>query len=74
MIRRIQVYLVAAAVFVFGLFGAYFSGAHRAADRERIRIDRERLRKVKTAKDIRDDIQSDPHLADRARRWVRDDD
>ena len=71
---RLQLYALLALAFVAGVLGIYMAGVHRGIDRQRSKLDRARLDKIGQAKDIEDEINSDPHLVDRARQWVRKDD
>lgn len=50
---------------------AFFFGYHRANTVRRMKDAEKRLRDIEAAKDIRDEIESDPYLSDRAREWVR---
>lgn len=44
-------------------------------EHERDKLSRDNLDAMKDAKDVRDEVTSDPHFVDRARtKWVRDDD
>lgn len=73
-LSRIQLYLLIGAAFVLGAIGIYASGVQRGIDRQRRQIDRARLDAVNKAKEIEDEVNADPDLAARARRWVRNDD
>jgi hypothetical protein len=73
-LSRIQLYLFVGIAFVLGALGIYASGVQRGIDRQRGRIDRDRLKKIGQAKEIEDEINADPDIVDRARRWVRKDD
>jgi len=74
MLPRVQLYLLIGAAFVLGAVGIYASGVQRGIDRQRSRIDRDRLSKITEAKEIEDEVRSDPDVASRAQRWVRRDD
>ena len=71
MIARLQLYGLIALAFVAGLFGIYAAGTRAGAERVRQKIDAKRLANFKTARDIEDEIDSDPYLVDRASKWVR---
>jgi len=73
-LSRIQLYLLVAAAFVLGVLGIYASGVQRGIDKQRGQLDRARLKKIEQAKEIKDEINADPNIVDRARRWVRQDD
>lgn len=73
-LSRIQLYLFVGIAFVLGVLGIYASGIQRGIDRQRGQIDRARLDKIGQAKEIEDEINADPDIVDRARRWVRKDD
>ena len=68
---RLQLYALLALAFVAGIAGIYMSGVQRGIDRQREKLDAKRLTNFKTAKEIKDEINSDPYLADRASKWVR---
>ena len=68
---RLQLYALLALAFVAGIAGIYMSGVQRGIDRQRQKIDAKRLANLKTARDIEDEIDSDPYLVDRASKWVR---
>lgn len=71
MIARLQLYGLLALAFVAGLLGIYAAGTRAGAERVRQKIDAKRLANLKTARDIEDEIDSDPYLVDRASKWVR---
>lgn len=54
----------------------YFFGYRKAAQVRTTRQAEQRLRDMKTAQEVRDEVEvlDDVDLAARARRWVRDDD
>ena len=74
-LTRIQLYLLLGAAFILGAVGIYASGVQRGIDRTQRRIDGRRLDNMRTAKDVKDDVEvlDDVDLAARARRWVRTD-
>lgn len=73
MLTRFKVYAVAVGAFVLAVLRA----VHLIKQGERVKIERERAsRRVDAMKEvgrIRDDVESDPYLADRAHEWLRDD-
>lgn len=69
MFTKAKLWAAAAAAFVLGLLGIYLKGRE---DGER-QDGRRRIDAMKTAKDVRDEIQDDPYFVDRARQWVRKD-
>lgn len=75
MISRIQLYMLLGLAFVAGIFGVYSSGVQRGIDRARGKLDEDRLDKMKTAKEIEDEVRmaDDPYLVDRAGQWLRKD-
>jgi preprotein translocase subunit SecF len=73
-LSRIQLYLFVGIAFVLGILGIYASGVQRGIDKQRGQLDRARLKKIGQAKEIEDEVNADPNIADRARRWVRQDD
>lgn len=74
MLSRIQLYLLIGAAFVLGAVGIYASGVQRGIDRQRSKIDQDRLDKITEAKEIEDEVRGDDNIAVRAQRWVRHDD
>lgn len=70
---QIKLYLLGAAAFVGTVFGVYLKRSGRKeAENEHVR---RRIDAMKTAKDVRNEVESDPYFVDRARRkWVRSDD
>ena len=76
MFSRIQLYLFIGAAFILGAVGIYASGVQRGIDRTQRRIDKQRLDNMKTAKDVKDEVEilDDVDLARRAQRWVRNPD
>ena len=70
MFSKMKAYLAAAIFFIVSLLGwrLHQSGKNSGeVERASRRIDA-----MKRAKDVRDEVESDPHLAERAREWVRD--
>ena len=70
-VGRLKVWLAAASAFVLALLAAYLRGKSDGTSAEKDRHVRRRVEAMKTAKDVRDEVESDPYLADRASRWVR---
>jgi hypothetical protein len=68
---RLQLWALVGLAFVAGVLGIYMAGVQRGIDRQREKLDAKRLTNFKTAKEIEDEINSDPYLADRASKWVR---
>lgn len=71
---RLQLWALIGLAFVAGVLGIYMSGVQRGIDRQRSKLDRDRLNKIGQAKEIEDAVNADPHLVDRAKQWVRKDD
>ena len=71
MLGRFKLWLAAAGGFILALGVAYLRGKSAGANAEQGKQVRRRIEAMKTAKDVRDEVESDPHLADRASRWVR---
>jgi len=69
---RLKFYALIAAAFALGVLGMRAFWIDEGIERERDRRSKERLDAMREAKDVRDEIQSDPHLADRATRWLRE--
>jgi len=74
MFGRIKLYAAAGLAFVLGLVGIYFRGKSAGAEAERNDHMRRRVDAMKTAKEVRDEVESDPDLVRRAHEWVRSDD
>jgi hypothetical protein len=74
MFSKLQLYAAAGLAFVLGLVGIYWRGKSDGAEAERNEHTRRRIEAMKTAKDVRDDVEGDPDLVRRASRWVRDND
>jgi hypothetical protein len=72
---RLQLYALIAAGFVLVLLGIYSAGIMRGQDKVKRKLDEDRLKNLKTHKEITDEINQldDPYLVDRATRWVRKD-
>lgn len=70
---RLQLYALLALAFVAGVLGIYAAGVQRGIDRQKSKIDKKRLDAASKAKEVRDEVDSDPYLVDRANQWVRKD-
>ena len=68
---RVKLWLAGAGAFALALIGVYLRGKSDGTSAEKDRQVRRRIEAMKTAKDVRDEVESDPYLADRASRWVR---
>ena len=74
MFNQIKMYLLGVVAFVATVFGIYFKGksaGKQAAENER---KSRRIDAMKTAKDVRDEVESDPDLVRRASEWVHTND
>jgi len=71
MITRLKLWLAGAAAFVVTVFGVYLKG--KSAGRQDVENEhvRRRIDAMKKAKDIRDEVDSDPDLVRRAEQWTR---
>jgi len=74
MFTRIKLWLAGAATAVAGLVALYFRAKADGRQEEENEHVRRRVEAMKTAKDVRDDVESDPYFIDRAGKWVRSDD
>ena len=74
MLNRIKLYAAAGLAFVLGLVGIYWRGKSDGAEAERDKQTRRRVDAMKRAKDVRDDVESDPYFINRASKWVRTND
>ena len=74
MLSKIKLYAAAGLAFVLGLLGIYWRGKSDGAEAERDERTRRRVDAMKQAKDVRDDVESDPDLVRRASEWVRTND
>lgn len=74
MITRLKLWLAGAAAFVVTVFGIYLKG--RSAGRQDVENEhvRRRVDAMKTAKDIRDEVDSDSDLVRRSSEWLRTND
>ena len=71
MLTKLQLYIAAGAAFMLGLVGIYWRGRSAGVEAERDKHVRRRIDAMTTAKDIRDEVESDPDLVRRASEWVR---
>jgi len=74
MLSKIKLYAAAGLAFVLGLVGIYWRGKSDGAEAERDERTRRRVDAMKQAKDVRDEVESDPDLVRRASEWVRTND
>lgn len=74
MFARLKLWMAGTAAFVVTVFAIYFKGrsaGHQQFENEQVRRRTDAMRK---AKDVRDEVDSDPYFVDRARQhWVRKD-
>lgn len=70
---RIQYYLILAGVLIAGIFGVYWSGGQNKKREIEAKQDKKRIKNMKVAKEIQDEIKAldDGNLRDRASKWVR---
>lgn len=71
---RIKLWLAGAATAVAALAALYLRGKAAGKEEAETKYVRRRVEAMKTAKDVRDDVESDPYLIDRAGQWMRNDD
>tara|TARA_R110000822_G_scaffold208620_4_gene344513 strand:+ start:1218 stop:1436 length:219 start_codon:yes stop_codon:yes gene_type:complete len=71
MIPWLQVYVVAIGVALAAVWQAIRVIGARARTDAELKHTRRRIEAMKTADKIADDVDSDPHLADRAQDWLR---
>ena len=74
MFGRIKLYVAAGLAFALGLLGIYWRGKSAGVEAERNKHMRRRIDAMTTAKDVRDEVESDPDLVRRATEWVRTND
>lgn len=72
MLGRVKLYLAAVGAAILGLLAIYWRGKSAGAAAERDATTRRRVQAMERAKEVEDEIASDPYVVDRARRWVRD--
>ena len=70
---RIQYYLILAGVLIAGIFGVYWSGGQRKKWELEAKQDKQRIKNMKVAKEIEDEVKAldDGNLRNRASKWVR---
>jgi len=74
-LNRIKLWLAGAATAIAALAALYFRGKAEGRQEAETKHVRRRVEAMKTAKDVRDEVESDPYFIDRAAgRWVRSDD
>jgi hypothetical protein len=73
---RFKIWALIVAAFALGLLGWRKASIDRALEQANAKRDRRRIESIKTAKEIREDVESqdDMHLVERAREWMRNDD
>ena len=71
---RLKMYLLSATAAVAALIGIYLKGKHAGQKQVENEHNRRRIDAMKTAKDVRDDVESDPYFIDRVSKWVRTND
>lgn len=71
---RIKLWLAGAATAAAALAALYLRGKAAGKEEAETKYVRRRVEAMKTAKDVRDDVESDPYFIDRAGKWVRSDD
>jgi len=74
MFNQIKMYLLGVVAFVATVFGIYFKGKHAGQKQVENEHNRRRIDAMKTAKDVRDEVESDPDLVRRASEWVHTND
>jgi len=72
-ISRLQLWAAIVLAFVAGLVGIYIAGSKAGVEKERNKVDKQRLDNVLIAKEVKDDVEvlDDIGLADRASKWLR---
>ena len=71
---RLKMYLLSATAAVAALIGIYLKGKHAGKKQVENEHNRRRIDAMKTAKDVRDEVESDPDLVRRASEWVHTND
>jgi len=74
MFTRIKLWLAGVATAVAALAALYLRGKAAGRKEAETKYVRRRVEAMKTAKDVRDEVESDPYFIDRAGKWVRSDD
>lgn len=72
--NQIKMYLLGVVAFVVTVFGIYFKGKSAGRKDAENKHTRRRVEAMKTAKDVRDEVDNDPYFIDRASKWVRTND
>ena len=67
----IKKYLYAAGAAILAFIGIFLY--RKGGQEQRNKLSRDKLEGMREAKDVRDEIQNDPHLSDRANQWVKKD-
>jgi len=68
----IKKYLYAGVAALLAFAGIYLYNKGRTDQKDK--LTRDNLDAMREAKDVRDDVESDPYFIDRAGKWVRNDD
>lgn len=68
----VKAYLYSALFAVLAFCGVLLY--RKGGSDEQAKLSQDNLNAMRTAKDIRDEIDNDPYFVDRATRWVRKDD
>jgi len=72
--NQIKMYLLGVVAFVVTVFGIYLKGKSAGRKDAENGHTRRRVDAMKQAKDVRDEVESDPDLVRRASEWVRTND
>jgi len=73
--NKLKMYLAAVGIALAAVIAAYFSGRRDGVHEYERDADKDLIEKMRTAKEVEDEIEilDDPHLAERASKWVRKD-
>ena len=71
---KVKLWLAGVATAVAGLAALYLRGKSEGKQDAKNAHVRRRVEAMKTAKDVRDEVEHDPYFIDRAGQWVRSDD
>jgi len=72
--NQIKMYLLGVVAFVVTVFGIYLKGKSAGRQGAENKHMRRRVDAMKQAKDVRDEVESDPDLVRRASEWLRTND
>lgn len=70
---KVKLLLLGSAAFVIAIFAAYFKGKEETKSKLQAEANEDRLKNIKKKEQIRNEIQHDVDLANRARKWLRED-